>query len=78
MRNELVWFAAYAGCVASLVMFFAANGIAPLRAGTVWIAKEAQTAAVFFVQSITAVQIQNNYHSVPVANLATATVSTTT
>ncbi|MCR4275800.1 MAG: N-acetylmuramoyl-L-alanine amidase, partial [Candidatus Parcubacteria bacterium] len=29
-------------------------------------------------QSITAVQIQNNYHSVPVANLATATVSTTT
>lgn len=78
MRNELVWFAAYTGCVASLVIFFAANGIAPLRAGTAWIAKEAQTAAVFFVQSITVVQIQNNYHSVPVANLATATVSTTT
>lgn len=78
MRNELIWFAAYTGCVASLVMFFAANGIAPLRAGTTWVAKEAQTAAVFFVQSITVVQIQNNYHSVPVTNLATATVSTTT
>ncbi len=66
MRNELVWFVAYAGCVASLVMFFAGNGIVPLRTGTEWVSKEAQTAAVFFVQSITVAQIQNDYQSVHV------------
>ncbi len=65
MRNELIWFAAYAGCMSSLVIFFAFGGITPLRAGTAWIGGQAQSAAVFFVQSITAVQIQNVYHSVP-------------
>ncbi len=66
MRNELVWFAAYTGCVASLVMFFAANGIVPLRVATAWVSQETQAAAVFFVQSITIAQIQNDYRRVQV------------
>lgn len=82
MRNELVWFAAYAGCVSSLVIFFAFGGITPLRAGTVWMAKEAQTAAVFFVTSITVAQIQSDYHSVqvvvPATPVAEATPATST
>lgn len=79
MRNELVWYAAYAGCVASLVMFFAANGVVPLREGTAWVSREAQSAAVFFVTSITVAQIQNNYHSEQVSAPVTAaeTASTT-
>lgn len=72
MRNELIWFAAYTGCVSSLVIFFAFGGITPLRAGTVWIGGQAQSAAVFFVQSITAVQIQNDYYSAQVSIPATA------
>jgi len=59
-------------------MFFAANGIVPVREGTTWISGQAQSAAVFFVQSITAVQIQNDYHRVPVENLVTTKVNTTT
>ena len=78
MRNDLVWYAAYAGCVASLVMFFAANGVVPLRAGTEWISREAQAAAVFFVQSITVAQIQNNYHSLQVSIPVTASENATT
>lgn len=78
MRDELVWFAAYTGCLSSLVIFIAFGGITPLRAGTVWIGGQAQSAAVFFVQSITAVQIQNTYQNVPVANFARATVNTKT
>lgn len=72
MRDELIWDVAYAGCAASLVMFFAANGVVPLRMGTEWVSREAQSAAVFFVQSITIGQIQNNYHSVQAAIPVTA------
>lgn len=72
MRNELVWFAAYTGCLSSLMVFFAFGGITPLRAGTAWVGGQAQSAAVFFVQSITAVQIQNEYHSVQISVPVTA------
>lgn len=77
MRNELVWYAAFTGCVASFIMFFAANGVVPLRAGTEWISQEAQAAAVFFVQSITVAQIQSDYHGVQVSAPVTASTTTT-
>lgn len=59
MRNELLRLAAYAGCVASAFVFFMAGGVAPLLDA----AARTQVAAVFFVTSITAAQIQNTYHS---------------
>lgn len=64
MRNDLIWLAAYAGCVSSVVIFLAAGGAIPLRAAIDWISSEAETASVFFVQSTTSAQIQNNYHEV--------------
>jgi len=63
MRNGLLWFAAYAGCVASVIIFATAGGVTYIREGAVWTAKEAQTAAAFFVVSITAAQIQDTYRS---------------
>jgi len=46
-----------------MIIFFAAGGIVPLQESAAWISKGAQMAAIFFVQSITPAQIQNNYHS---------------
>ncbi len=70
MRDDLLWLTAYAGCIASVVLFIAAGGVT-------WTIKGTQTAAVFFVASITAEQIQNDYRAVnaaaPVTNPSDAT-----
>lgn len=55
MRNNLLWTVAYAGCVASIVIGLIVSGATP------FISRQMQTAAVFFVQSTTSTQIQNNY-----------------
>ncbi len=64
MRNDLLWLTAYAGCIASLIIFFAVGGTESLREVVEWTAEKTQAAAVFFVQSTTSAQIQNNYTSV--------------
>jgi len=53
----------FAACALLLIIFFANGGIVPLRGAITWVSREVQTAAVFFVQSITAAQIQNKYRS---------------
>ncbi len=67
MRNNLLWLTAYAGCVSSILIFFAAGSVTILRADVVWISEQTQSAAVFFVTSITVAQIQNDYHAVSAA-----------
>lgn len=62
MRNKLVWVAACAGCIASIAIFFSAGGVKPLQSAMQWTSWQAQTAAIFFVQSITIAQIQDTYH----------------
>lgn len=64
MQNKLLWATAYAGCMASIIIFFAVGGTGSLTDATTWISGEAEAAAVFFVQSTTSEQIQNNYTSV--------------
>ncbi|MDD2657916.1 MAG: hypothetical protein PHD04_04685, partial [Candidatus Pacebacteria bacterium] len=63
MQNELVRYAAYTGAVAALVTIIATGG-APLVGAIRWVSGEAQTAAVFFVPSITVAQINADYHGV--------------
>lgn len=67
MRSILLKLAAYTGCAASLAIIFAASGATPLRT----VAKELQTAAVFFVPSITIAELTDHYYgtnvSAPVA-----------
>jgi len=77
MRNELAWYAAYAGCISSMVVLFCAGGFVPLRTATSWVSTQAQSAAVFFVTSITAVQIQNQYRTIPITYSAGAAATTT-
>jgi N-acetylmuramoyl-L-alanine amidase len=67
MRDNLLWAAAYAGCTAAVVIFFNAGGVASLQR----VSREMQTAAVFFVTSITVGQIQNDYEGVQVADPVT-------
>lgn len=61
MRNDLLYLAAYTGCVASVLVFLISGGSVPLQQSAAWMAKEVQSASVFFVTSITAAQIQNTY-----------------
>lgn len=63
MRNELIRLAAYAGCVASVAVFLNSGGAVPIQNATAWTTHEAQAAAVFFVTSITAAQIQDTYRA---------------
>ncbi len=67
MRNDLLWIAACAGCAAALTVFLSAGGVKPLQSAMQWTSTQAQTAAIFFVQSISAAQIQDEYRSVPVS-----------
>lgn len=67
MRNDLLWIAACAGCAAALTVFLSAGGVKPLQSAMQWTSAQAQTAAIFFVQSISAAQIQDEYRSVPVS-----------
>jgi N-acetylmuramoyl-L-alanine amidase len=60
MRN-LLWLAVYAGAAASFIVLGAAPGAAPLGERVRSSLISAQTAAVFFVQSITAAQIRDDY-----------------
>jgi hypothetical protein len=46
-----------------MIIFFAVGGITSIREGIAQTMKEKQTAAIFFVQSITVAQIQNTYHT---------------
>ena len=64
MRHGLLLGAAGAGCVAAAILFFSAGGAAPLREAAAWISQEAKSASIFFVQSITVSQIQNDYQNV--------------
>lgn len=73
MRNSLLWLVC-SGFVASVVIFFAVGGITPIQEGIVRTMKEKQTAAIFFVQSITVAQIQSDYQGERVASSAGAAV----
>jgi len=78
MRDDLLWFTAYAGFFSASILIFIVSGAAPLRNAGAWVSREAQIAAAFFVQSITVAQIQNDYRGVsaadPTAGAATAPV----
>jgi peptidoglycan hydrolase-like protein with peptidoglycan-binding domain len=63
MRNTLLWVAVYTGCVSSVIIFLMAGGAVPLQTAASWVAREVQTASIFFVQSTTSAQIQNTYTS---------------
>lgn len=65
MRNDLLWLAAYAGCVSSVVVFLTAGGVVPLQGAVTWMSRQAEAASVFFVQSTTSAQIQSDYQSTP-------------
>jgi N-acetylmuramoyl-L-alanine amidase len=62
MRDNLILATACAGCLSTLLIFFIAGGLIPLNNAVKWTSNEAQTAAIFFVQSITVAEIQDNYH----------------
>ncbi len=57
MNNDLLWTAAYAGCMASIIIFFVVGET------QVFASVRTQSASVFFVQSTTSEQIQNNYNN---------------
>ncbi|MEK7604237.1 MAG: peptidoglycan-binding protein [Patescibacteria group bacterium] len=63
MRNDLLWLAAFAGCVSSITIFLIGGGASSLDRSLSWVSREAGSAAAFFVTSITATQIKNDYHS---------------
>ena len=73
MRKELVSIAAGAGCVAMLSLFLSAGGDASLRDAARWINAQAQTAAIFFITSITSTEIQQHYVAKPVTDAVTGT-----
>lgn len=62
MREDLLWLTAYAGCATSIIIFLITGGVVPLSASLSWISREAQSAALFFVPSITTAQIRDTYH----------------
>lgn len=62
MRNNLLRLALYAASISLVIFFFAMSGAMPLHQTKEWISKKAQSAAVFFVQSITIAKIQTTYH----------------
>jgi len=72
MRGILLWIAVYTGCAASVIVSLTAGGTVYIREGIAWTARETKTAAVFFVQSITVTQIQNNYRGVFTAKLTSS------
>ncbi|MFZ3044110.1 MAG: peptidoglycan-binding domain-containing protein [Minisyncoccia bacterium] len=72
MRNELIRLAACAGCVSSLTIFLIAGGASLLESATA----RAQSAAVFFVTSITAAQIQDDYRGGQATDAITGAVNT--
>jgi len=63
MQDDLLRFAAYTGCVASFIVFIAFGSFSVLKPVETFIANGTQTAAVFFVQSISAAQIQKEYRA---------------
>lgn len=71
MNDDLLWLTAYAGCVTTIIIFVVSGGILPLQYSAQWIAQEVQTASVFLVPSISAVQIQQQYHEVSVSDPVT-------
>lgn len=64
MQSNLLRAAACAGCVAAIATFISAGGVAAIQR----ISREVQTAAVFFVPSITIAQIQNDYRGMQIAD----------
>ncbi|MFA5744962.1 MAG: N-acetylmuramoyl-L-alanine amidase [Candidatus Paceibacterota bacterium] len=68
MRNGLFWIITGVGSVSLAILFSAVGGIQPIRETIAWITKETQTAAVFFVPSITVAQIQNDYRGVQISD----------
>lgn len=61
MRDDVLRTTAGAGFIASVIVFIATGG-APLVRQVVTAEREAQAAAAFFVQSITAAKIVSDYH----------------
>lgn len=62
MQNRLLWFAVGTGLVSSIVILSSAGSVMMVREDVTWISKQVQTAAVFFVTSITAAEINDKYH----------------
>ncbi|MDO8561872.1 MAG: peptidoglycan-binding domain-containing protein [bacterium] len=63
MRNNFLRTAVYTVGVSVLSVALAAIAFAPAEKGVKWVSREAQSAAVFFVESITAAQIRSAYHN---------------
>lgn len=57
--------------MSSILLFQSAGGAATLRAEVAWVATQVQTAAVFFVPSITVGKIQSDYRGVQAADPVT-------
>jgi N-acetylmuramoyl-L-alanine amidase len=62
MKHDLLWLAACAGYVATIVLLFGIEGT-PVQAAESWVLRQAEVAAVFFVPSITVTDISNDYHA---------------
>ncbi|MFH1236219.1 MAG: peptidoglycan-binding protein [Parcubacteria group bacterium] len=60
MRNKLIWLAV---CASLTVLFLSMGGAATFERAITRVSREIQSAAVFFVPSITIGKIQNNYQS---------------
>lgn len=63
MQNNLIRFATCAGGVSLTALFFAVGGSVSLTDASIWTARKAQAASVFFVQSTTSAQIRDEYQS---------------
>jgi len=72
MQDELLQFAAYTGGVASFIVFVAFGSFSILKPVELLLVQESQTAAVFFVQSISSAQIQKEYRATNVSKPVTA------
>ncbi|MEK7107343.1 MAG: peptidoglycan-binding domain-containing protein [Patescibacteria group bacterium] len=72
MRNNFFWLAACSGCLLAVMLFLVVSRTAPFQDAITWISKRAQSAAVFFVQSITVAQIQSDYLGIKSADSALA------
>jgi len=69
MRDNLLRLTAYAGCAASIIIAILVGKDAVFQRSAEWVSQEAQSAAVFFVTSITSAQIQGDYRGGQITDL---------
>lgn len=62
MQRKLLWLAVCTGYISSVIILSTTGSVTIFRENVAWISKEAETAAVFFVTSITVAQMNDVYH----------------